>query len=192
MALPAMPLGYYTMYYRSARGNARLFLTRWTMPDGFREFEAVLGALSKMTSDETPADDLLDARCPKCQASSFIKICDLYDEARNRAEESPESIDTPRDGGMTDARVIARFAPPERRPATTRIAIAAVILGAIVYLVYRQFGELVAELAGAGAVILLVVVALTTIRKFSDDFYDRRRQWRKLYMCRKCGQLVAP
>ncbi len=162
------------------------------MPDGFREFEAVLGALSKMTSDETRSEDLLDARCPKCESSNFIKVTDLYDEASNRAEESPESIDERRDGGMTDAQVIARFAPPQRRSPTLRIVIAALVLGAIVYAAYRAFGDVVAQLAGAGAAVILVGVALTTMRKFSDDFYNRRSRWRKLYMCRKCGQLVAP
>jgi hypothetical protein len=162
------------------------------MPDGFREFEAVLGALSKMTSDETRPDDLLDARCPKCQSSNFIKITDLYDEAQIRAEEEPGAVNTPRDGGVTDAQAIARFAPPQRRSPTVRIAIAAVILGAVVYGVFRYFGETAAQLAGAVAVVILVGVALTTMRKFSDDFYNRRARWRKLYMCRKCGQLVAP
>jgi hypothetical protein len=158
--------------------------------DGFREFEAVLGALSKMT-DDAPVDDLIDARCPKCQASSFIKISDLYDEARARAEEPDESPDTPRDAGLTDAQILARFAPPQRRSPATRIASAAVILGAIAYLVYRAFGDTPGQLTGAGAAVLLVAFSLTTIRKLSDDYYDRRRRWRKTYLCRKCGQLVA-
>lgn len=162
------------------------------MPDGFREFEAVLGALSKMTSDEPRADDLLDAKCPKCESASFIKITDLYDEAQFRAEDSPDTINTPRDGGVTDAQAIARFAPPQRRSPTIRIVIAAVILGAIVFAVFHFFGDFVAQLAGAGAVVLLVGISLTAMRKASDDFYDRRARWRKLYMCRKCGQLIAP
>jgi hypothetical protein len=181
------------MYYRNARARTRGFPSPGvTMPDGFREFEAVLGALSKMTSDEPRADDLVDAKCPKCESSSFIKITDLYDEARYRAEDSPETINTPRDGGVTDAQAIARFAPPQRRSPTLRIAIAVVILGAIVFLVFRQFGADAAQFAGAGAVVLLAGVTLTTMRKTSDEFYDRRARWRKLYMCRKCGQLIAP
>jgi hypothetical protein len=162
------------------------------MPDGFREFEAVLGALSKMTSEETHDEYLLDARCPKCESSSFIKITDLYDQACVRADEFPEAADVPRDGGVSDAEAIARFAPPQRRSPSVRIAIAAAVLVAIVYLVYRQFGDVAAQLAGAGAAVILVGVMLTTMRKFSDDFYDRRARWRKLYMCRKCGQLIAP
>ena len=162
------------------------------MPDGFREFEAVLGAFSKMTTDEPRADDLLDAKCPKCESSSFIKITDLYDEARYRAEDSPETINTPRDGGVTDAQAIARFAPPQKRSPTLRIVSAAVIFGIVVYAVYHYFGASAAQFAGAGAVVLLVGVMLTTMRKLSDDFYDRRARWRKLYMCRKCGQLIAP
>ncbi|HEY4303213.1 MAG TPA: hypothetical protein VGM82_01995 [Gemmatimonadaceae bacterium] len=161
------------------------------MPDGFREFEAVLGALSKMTSDETRTEDLIDAKCPKCESTSFIKVTDLYDQARDRAEESPESINTPRDGGVTDAQAIARFAPPQRRAPAPRIVAAAVILGIAVYFVFRYFGASVAQFAGAGAVVILVVVTLTTMRKVSDDFYDRRARWRKLYMCRNCGQLIA-
>jgi len=162
------------------------------MPDGFREFEAVLGALSKMTSDETRSEDLLDARCPKCESSSFIKVTDLYDEASLRAEEEPQSVNLARDGGVTDAQAIARFAPPQRRSPTPRIVLVAVILAAVVYIVSARFGDTAAQLAGAGAVVVLVGVMLTTMRKFSDDFYDRRARWRKLYMCRKCGQLIAP
>jgi hypothetical protein len=162
------------------------------MPDGFREFEAVLGALSKMTDDESRGDDLLDARCPKCQASSFVKISDLYSEARGREGDPAEPPDTPRDAGLTDAEILARFAPPQRRSPSIRIGIAVIVFGAIVYLVYRQFGSDAAQLAGAGAVVIIVGVALTTMRKLSDDYYDRRSRWRKLYLCRKCGQLVAP
>jgi len=162
------------------------------MPDGFREFEAVLGALSKMTNEEFRGEDMLDARCPKCEASSFIKISDLYDQARARSYEPTDAPDTPRDGGLTDDQILARFSPPERRSPTLRIAIAAILLSAIVYLIYRFFGNDVAQLAGAGAVVLMVGVGLTTMRKLSDDYYDRRSRWRKLYICQKCGQLVAP
>jgi hypothetical protein len=161
------------------------------MPDGFREFEAVLGALSKMTSDEAPTGDLLDAKCPKCESSEFIKVTDLYDEARARVEDAPETANTPRDGGVTDAQAIARFAAPQQRSVTPRIAAAAVILGAVVLLVFRRFGVQVGQFAVAGAVVLLVGVGLTTMRKLSDDFYNRRARWRKLYMCRRCGQLVS-
>lgn len=162
------------------------------MPDGFREFEAVLGALSKMTDDESRGDDLLDARCPKCQASSFVKISDLYSEARAREGDPAESPDTPRDAGLTDAEILTRFAPPQRRSPSLRLAATVILLGAVVYLVYRQFGNDAAQLVGAGAVVITVGVALTTMRKLSDDYYDRRSRWRKLYLCRKCGQLVAP
>lgn len=162
------------------------------MPEGFREFEAVLGALSKMSSDEPPNDDLIGARCPKCDASDFVKITDLFDEARARLEEPTDAPDTPRAGGLTDAQIVARFAPPQRRSATTRIAISAVVLGIAAFLVYRRFGEIPGELAAAGAVVVLAPIALTSIRKFSDDFYNRRRRWRQLYMCRKCAQLIAP
>lgn len=162
------------------------------MPDGFREFEAVLGALSKMTADETVSDDLLDARCPKCNATSFIKITDLYDQALVRLDESDSASGPPLAAALSDEEIVARFAPPQRRSPTFRIGIAAVILGAIVFLVFRQFGVDAAQLAGAGAVVLLVGVTLTTFRKLGDDYYNRRRRWRKLYICRKCGQLVEP
>jgi hypothetical protein len=162
------------------------------MPDGFREFEAVLGALSKMTSDETVSDDLLDARCPKCNASSFIKITDLYDQARLRLEESEGVAGPPLVAGLSDEDILERFAPPQRRSPLWRIGVPAVVLGAIVILVLRQFGVTAAELAAAGALVLLVGITLTTFRKLGDDYYDRRRRWRKLYICRKCGQLVEP
>jgi uncharacterized membrane protein YoaK (UPF0700 family) len=93
---------------------------------------------------------------------------------------------------VTDAQAIARFAPPQRRAAAPRVVVAAVILAVPVFFAFRRYGDTVGEFAAAGAVVILVGVMLTTMRRVSDDFYDRRARWRKLYMCRKCGQLITP
>src|SRR5437868_4215270 len=76
------------------------------------KFEAVFGAIARMTGDESPA--LGDARCPKCHASDFVQVPDLYTEAVGRLEESPQSADEIRVGGMSDAQILRKFAPPQR------------------------------------------------------------------------------
>ena len=75
------------------------------MAGELEKFEAVFGAISKMTGDEDPT--LGNARCPKCRASDFVQVTDLYTETVGRVEESPESADQIRVGGMTDAQAMA-------------------------------------------------------------------------------------
>ena len=161
------------------------------MPDELEKFEAVFGAIAKITSgDESPA--LGNARCPKCRASDFIEVPELYSEAVGRIEESPESADQIHVGGMSDARIVRRLAPPTRRSPYIVPLLFAVPLGAAAFYLQRRYGGTVGQLAIIGAVVVTIVVLMTTFRKRSDEYYAARQQWRNLFMCRKCGQLVSP
>jgi hypothetical protein len=64
--------------------------------DGLERFEAVLGAISKITAGE---EGLVGARCPKCNASDFAKGSDVFDEARARLEEPGSESQAARYGG---------------------------------------------------------------------------------------------
>lgn len=159
--------------------------------DKLRQVEAILGAVSKITSDEVDGE-LLDARCPRCNWSGFAQVTDLYSDALGRIEEDPAQADVMRDGGMTNAQMVEEFKPPVRKSPTLRVLATAILLGAPAYYVYQRFGETPGQFAFIGAGVATVVVLMTSLRKFSDAYYDARRQWRHLYMCRKCGQLVEP
>lgn len=161
------------------------------MADELERFEAMLGAFAKVTAGEVEGEELVGARCPKCEAASFIKVSSLYDEARRRLEEEPAAADVARDGGVTDRQVAARFAPPERRSAVPRLLLVAVPLAVAAFFLYRRFGRIAGQVAGMALVVISVIVFLTTTRRLSDAYYDGRQRWRKLFMCRRCGQLVA-
>jgi hypothetical protein len=106
-------------------------------------------------------------------------------------EESPASADTVRVGGLTDGQIVGRLAPPRRRSAIPIAIAVAVPLSAGAYLVLRRFGSGIGEFAFVGAFLVTLVVFMTTLRRRSDEFYARRKRWRSLFMCRRCGQLVA-
>ncbi|HEX8945173.1 MAG TPA: hypothetical protein VF785_18705, partial [Gemmatimonadaceae bacterium] len=89
--------------------------------DELERFEAILGAVSRSLSDEGNDDRLADARCPKCEASSFIRVSDLYEDAVRRLSEGA-AADVVREGGRTDSQIVARLAPPERRSARVIVA----------------------------------------------------------------------
>jgi hypothetical protein len=132
--------------------------------DELERFEALLGAFNSSLSGE---DDRLEgAKCPKCQAASFIRVSQLYEDAVHRLGEHGD-----------DARGI--------------VLAVAVPLAAIAFYVYRRFGESIGQAAIGVAIIVTVIVFLTSLRRLSDDYYARRNEWNKLYMCRRCGQLVA-
>jgi hypothetical protein len=156
--------------------------------DELGKFEAVFGALSKMTSGEED-NTLGDARCPKCNASSFVKVSELYEGATFRRELG-EPNTTPGDAGLTDEKILSRFAPPPRRSAVTRAVVVAVPLGVAVGYVFKRFGADVGEGAAIGAVVIVIIVLLTSMRRLSDEYYIGRARWRKLYMCRQCGEVV--
>jgi hypothetical protein len=157
--------------------------------DELRWIEAALGAVSKLNVDETQ-HDLEGARCPKCNASNFVKVSDAYSESVGRLEdgEDPNAI---RDGGMTDAQIVAKFRPPRRKSAFTLTVAVALIAGGGAYYTYRRFGDNAGQIAGMIAGVLTVIVLMTTIRRLSDQYYHRRTRWNKLFMCRQCGQIVA-
>ncbi|HEY9227095.1 MAG TPA: hypothetical protein VIP11_10640, partial [Gemmatimonadaceae bacterium] len=136
--------------------------------DKLSQFEAIFGAISKIASgDEGGA--LLDARCPKCGASDFVEVVDLYSEAADRVAESPESAGVVHVGGLTDEEIVRRFAPPQRKSALVTPLFIAIPLAAAAFYVYRRFGETPGQFAGMGAGIITVAVLLTSLRKRSDE-----------------------
>jgi hypothetical protein len=155
-------------------------------------FEAALGAVSKVTSEGVDHDiGLVGARCPKCDASSFVGIADAFRASVGRLEEEPNAPPTPGDGGMTDLQIVERFRPPRRKGAAGVTVAAAIPLAVGTYYVYRRFGDLAAQGAGILTVVVTVIVLMTTLRRQSDKYYRARQRWNSLFMCRKCGQLVA-
>ncbi len=158
--------------------------------DGLRRFEAALGAISKMTG-EGQDRGLDEARCPKCGGSTFVAAADLYSEAMLRLEEPSAAKEGPLAPGFTDAQIIAKFKPPRRNSAIGRTLLFAVPLAAAAYYVFRRYGSMLGQLTAMAATVLTIVVLMTTLRRNSDDYYDRRQRWRKLFVCRDCGQIIS-
>jgi len=156
--------------------------------DELRWIEAALGAVSKLNADEA-VDDLRDARCPKCRESDFVAVSDLFSESVARLADNPDSALTV--GGMTDRQIAAKFRPPRRTSAIGTTLLVAIPLGAAAYYGYRRLGGDVGQIGIAAAIVVTVVVFITRVRKYSDEYYHRRQRWNSLYMCRRCGQLVA-
>lgn len=159
------------------------------MPDDeIRKIEAILGAISNITSEHDEAP-LVGVRCPKCGWTSFAKVETVYDAAVARLED-PHAEPSTRDTGLTDREIIRRFAPPTRRSATIPTVILAVVLGAGAVFVYNRFGDLPGQLSAIAAFVIVLIFFLTRTRALSDAYYDAARSWRHRYMCRKCGELV--
>ena len=59
--------------------------------DPLTKFEAVLGAISKITSED---DTLVGARCPSCGASDFVAVSDLYAPANGTVTEINSELAT--------------------------------------------------------------------------------------------------
>ena len=157
--------------------------------DELERFEAVMGALSKSLSGEDD-DTLAGARCPKCEASSFVRVSELYADAARRLSDAggePSDVGSVgRDGGRTDAEIVERLGPPRRRSALRRVIVVAAPLYA-----YRRFGASIGQAAIAATIVVTAIVFLTTARRLSDDYYARRNRWNRLFMCRRCGQLIS-
>ena len=159
------------------------------MPDDeIRKIEAILGAISNITSEREEAL-LVGVRCPKCGWTSFAKVETVYDAAVARLED-PNAESSTRDAGLTDREIVLRLAPPTRRSATIPTIVLAVALGGAAGYIYHRFGELPGELSGIAAFVIVLMFFLTRTRALSDAYYDAARSWRHRYMCRKCGQLV--
>jgi hypothetical protein len=159
--------------------------------DELGRFEAMMGALSKGLSGDDDDDRLAGARCPKCQASSFVRVSELYDDAARRLSEQGDVADVVRQGGRTDAQIVQRLGPPPRRSALRTVIAVAVPLAVGAFYLYRRFGGTIGQGSIVVALIATLIVFLTTVRRLSDDYYARKNQWNRLFMCRRCGQLIA-
>lgn len=158
--------------------------------DRLEWIQAALGAVSKINA-EVEDDELVGARCPKCEASSFIKVSDAFTAAVGRVQEGTSPAADSGVGGMTDLEIVERFPPPRRKSAAGIMIAAAIPIVALDYVVYRRFGDLPARASAAGSLVVMVMLFMTTLRRLSDQHYHRRRRWNSLFMCRRCGQLVA-
>jgi len=154
--------------------------------DDSKWLEGVLGA----ASGEAPPPDMSNARCPKCGAQEFVRISELYPEARYRIEDG-ESTDEKRIGGMTDAQIVREFAPPTRGSAVATTAFIMVPLAAAAFYVYKKYGDNLGQIAAVAGIVITVAVFLTRVRAYSDKYYHARTRWNRMYMCRNCGQRVA-
>lgn len=157
--------------------------------DSLRQFEALLGAISNITEGKE-SEGLVDARCPQCNASDFAKVADLYDAAMMRFHINEGVDEVPRDAGLTDGEVLKRFAPPKPTRVAPRVVLVALIFGGAAGYAYKRFGESVGMIAILVAIVAVVFTLLTRMRAASDDYYNGRARWRKLYICRQCRQVV--
>jgi hypothetical protein len=160
------------------------------MADELQWIEAAMGAVSKI-SGEVEEDELIGARCPKCESTAFAKISDLFIDAVGRIEENPDDAKVVNTGGMTNLEIVARFPPPKKKSPTILMVLLLVPLGAGDYYLYRRFGDLIGQGAMMATLILLAIVFMTSLRRYSDKHYYQRRRRNSLFMCRKCGQLVS-
>jgi hypothetical protein len=160
------------------------------MANELQWIEAAMGAVSKI-GGEVEDDELIGARCPKCESSSFAKISDLFIDAVGRIEDNPDDARVVNTGGMTNLEIVRRFPPPRKKRPTLLIILLLVPLGAADYYVYRRFGDLPAQGAMMATLIILAIVFMTSLRRYSDKHYYQRRRRNSLFMCRKCGQLVS-
>jgi hypothetical protein len=158
--------------------------------DELERFQAMLGALSSGLAGRED-DGLTGARCPKCEASNFVRVSELYEDAVRRLSKDADAAAVVREGGRTDSQIVERLGPPERRSARTVVFAVAAPLGAVAFYLYRRFSAAIGQAGIAGALIITLIVFLTTLRRLSDDYYARRNRWNKAFMCRRCGQLVA-
>lgn len=160
------------------------------MPNRIDQFEAVFGAIARITSgDEDPA--LADAQCPKCRASDFVQVADVFYEAVGQIEASPDAAGTVLVAGMTNEQIVKKFAPPGRRSPLITPILVAIPLAALALWIRGRFGADPGLYTAVGGAVIVLGVLMTSLRKSSDQHYAARQFWRKLYLCRKCGQLVA-
>lgn len=161
--------------------------------DEIQRIEAVFGALSRIAAGEGEDTDagLSDAKCPRCGKSEFARASDLYGEAMARLQDEPGNAEAARVAGLSDRELVARLGPPQRKSAALRVTVVAIPLGALAAAAYLRLGEVIGQLAIGVAIVATVIVLMTTLRRVSDDYYDRKGRWNRLYLCRHCGQLVS-
>ena len=154
------------------------------------QFEAVFGAIAKLTSgDENPA--LGDALCPKCRASDFVQVVDVFYEAAGQIEASPDAAGTVLVARMTNEQIVKKYGPPARRSPLITPILVAIPLALVAFWVRSRFGSDPGLFTAVGGAVIVLGVLMTSLRKSSDQYYAARQFWRSLYLCRKCGQLVA-
>ena len=156
--------------------------------DRLEWLHAAVNAVSRLDSDEP---ELRDARCPKCNASAFVNAADLYYQSAAHLEDEPHAAPVVRAGGMTDDQIVRRLRPPSRRSALGVGVLVAIPLSGAAYYVFHRFGANLGEFAFVGAFLITLTIFMTRLRRYSDEYYDRRKQWRSLFVCSRCGQLVA-
>jgi hypothetical protein len=93
--------------------------------------------------------------------------------------------------GMTNAYIVKKFAPPERRSPLITPILVAIPLGIIALVLRSRVSADAGLFTAVGAGVIVLGVLMTSVRKRSDEYYKARKLWQSLYMCRKCGQLVA-
>jgi hypothetical protein len=92
---------------------------------------------------------------------------------------------------MTDNQIVRRLRPPRRKSALWPALLVALPLAAAGFYVFRRFGPNVGEFVFVGGFLVALTVFMTWLRRYSDEYYDRRKRWRSLHVCSRCGQLVA-
>src|SRR5437764_8142347 len=120
-----------------------------------------LGAVVGEGADEA---DMRDARCPKCNASEFMKVSDLFAESVARLEDKSAPAGELREGGLTDAQILKKFEPPRRHSAVGMMLAVAVPLAAISFYLYRRFGDNLGQISVAVTLVVSAVVLLTKMR----------------------------
>ena len=157
--------------------------------DQLEWLHAAVNAVSKLDSEDK--NELRDARCPKCNASAFVNAADLYYESSGRLEDSPDAAQVERVGGMSDLQVVRRLRPPKRKSALRVGLLVLIPLSAGAFYVFRRVGPNIGEFAFVAAFLVALMVFMTRMRRYSDEYYDRRKRWRSLFVCSRCGQLVS-
>jgi hypothetical protein len=126
------------------------------MDRDLERLEAALGAVAKITGDVDA--DLIGARCPKCDASDFVHVPDVYSDAVGRLEEHPDAADVVQVGGLTDRQIVGKLSPPRRKSVVPIVIGVAVPLGAAAAYLYRRFGDTPGQFAILVAIITVVIV----------------------------------
>jgi hypothetical protein len=157
--------------------------------DELGNFERVLGAFANIMPDrEEPV--LTGVRCPKCDATNFAHAEGVYDAAASRLANGRSDPAAKPVGGLADEEIVRRLAPPRRRSPIAGALIVAALLGGGAFYVNQRFGKDAGFLAAIAAVVLTIVFLLTRARALSDGYYAERARYKKLFICRNCGQLV--
>jgi hypothetical protein len=92
---------------------------------------------------------------------------------------------------MTDLQIVRRLRPPKRKSALRVGLLVLIPLSAAAFYVYSRVGPNVGEFAFVAVFLVALMVFMTRMRRYSDEYYERRKRWRTLFVCSRCGQLVS-